>query len=111
MKYHISDNYSQTSQEVQPSVYLHISRKYQISILIKVSRLQNFTEFVFEKGPQGLLMGPKGPTDRAEGCIPPQELEKAREAGYFSSQILIAKLPRRSNPSVYLHLSQKYLGD
>ena len=30
-------------------------------------------------------MGPKGPLAGAEGCNPPQELEKAREAGYFSS--------------------------
>ena len=33
---------------------------------------------------QGLRMGPKGPTDGAEGGNSPQELEKARKAGYFS---------------------------
>ena len=33
---------------------------------------------------QGLCMVLKGPTDGAEGCNPPQEVEKAREAGYFS---------------------------
>ena len=33
-------------------------------------------------------MGPKGPTDGAEGCNPPQKLEKAREAGYFSSIVI-----------------------
>ena len=38
-----------------------------------------------DQGPQGLWMGPKGPPAGAEGCNPPQELEKAREAGYFSS--------------------------
>ena len=50
------------------------------SILIKVSRaLQNMcsTKCVrkMEQGPQGLLMGPKGPTDGAEGCSPPQQVE------------------------------------
>ena len=29
-----------------------------------------------DQGPQGLSFGPKGPTDRAEGCSLPQELEK-----------------------------------
>ena len=36
-----------------------------------------------DQGPQGLLMGPKGPIDGVEGCSPPQELEKAREAATF----------------------------
>ena len=35
--------------------------------------------------PEGLCLGPKGPNDGAEGYSLPQELEKAREAGYFSS--------------------------
>ena len=38
-----------------------------------------------DQGPQGLWMGQKGPTDGAEGYSPLQELEKASEAGYFSS--------------------------
>ena len=30
-------------------------------------------------------MGPKGLTNRNEGCSPPQELKKSSKAGYFSS--------------------------
>ena len=37
------------------------------------------------QGQQVLWSGPKGPTDGAEGCSFPQELEKARKAGYLSS--------------------------
>ena len=40
------------------------------------------------KGPQGLWTGSKGLIDRAEGQSPPQELEKGREAGYFSSVMI-----------------------
>ena len=39
-----------------------------------------------DEGPQGVWMGPKGPTDEAEGCNPPQEVEKAQKAVYFSTQ-------------------------
>ena len=35
--------------------------------------------------PQGLWVGPKVPTNGAEGFSFPQELEKARQTGYFSS--------------------------
>ena len=41
-----------------------------------------------DQGPQGLWMDPKGPPDGAKDCSPPQELEKAREAGYFFSIII-----------------------
>ena len=40
------------------------------------------------QGPQVLWMGPKGPPAGAGGCNPPQELEKAREAGYFSCLVI-----------------------
>ena len=56
-------------------------------ILIKVRCPQNFPENFLEnfrkihQGPQGLWMGPKGPPAGAKCCNPPQELEKAREAG------------------------------
>ena len=37
-------------------------------------------------------MGPKGPPAGAEGWNPPQELEKARKAGYFSSLLEFVKI-------------------
>ena len=41
---------------------------------------QNFRKI--HQGEQGLWIGP---ADGAESFSPPQELEKARETGYFSS--------------------------
>ena len=38
-----------------------------------------------DQGPQGLWLGLKGFTDGAKGYSLPQEIEKAREASYFSS--------------------------
>ena len=38
-----------------------------------------------DQDPQGFWLGPKGPTDGAEGSSLPQELERAKEAGNFSS--------------------------
>ena len=57
------------------------------SILIKVSRSQNLPQNFPEnfpknhQGPQDLWLGPKRLTNG--DCSSPQELEKAREAGYF----------------------------
>ena len=45
-----------------------------------------------DQDPQGLWMGPKGPPDGAEGSSTLQELEKAPEAGYFSSLYIIDKV-------------------
>ena len=39
-------------------------------------------------------MGPKGPTDGAEGC-PLQKVEKARKVGYFSSLKYKVKIWKR----------------
>ena len=41
-----------------------------------------------DQDPQGLGMGPEGPPDGVGGCSPPRELEKARQASYFSGQII-----------------------
>ena len=49
---------------------------------IYINKSKQFSKF---QDPQGLWMGPKGPLDGAASCSPPQELEKDREAGYFSS--------------------------
>ena len=59
-----------------------------------------------DQGPQGLWMGPNGPTFEAQGSSPPQKLEKARKAGYFSSMAYIyaPKSPkgRQSHNRVFL---------
>ena len=54
---------------------------------VKVSHSQKFRKIFhkIDQGPQGLWLGAKEPTDGAEGCNLPQELEKAWEAGNFSS--------------------------
>ena len=44
-----------------------------------------------DQGPQVLWLGPKVPTDGAKGRSLPQELEKAREAGYFSICTKVAR--------------------
>ena len=36
-----------------------------------------------DQSPQGFWLGPKGPPDIVQDC----RLEKAREAGYFSSEL------------------------
>ena len=53
-------------------------------IVIKVSRIQK-RNCRKDQSPQGLGMGPKAPTDGAEGYSLPQELEKAPESSYISS--------------------------
>ena len=41
---------------------------------------------IFSWTRRALFLGPKGPTVAAEGCSPPQELEKSRpQGGHFSS--------------------------
>ena len=67
------------------------------SILIKVRYLQNFPQD-FLQNSSSLWTGPKGSTDGAEGCIL-QELEKAREAGYFSSSKIKPKSKLNFSPN------------
>ena len=59
------------------------------SIWIKVSRSQKISQNFPQNGSRhtGPLVEPKGPPDGAEGCSCSEELEKAHEAGYFSSKI------------------------
>ena len=59
-----------------------------VSILIKVSRFHKvcFCKIFScktDQGPQGLLLGPKGPINIAQGCSPPQELERPARPATF----------------------------
>ena len=52
------------------------------------------------QGPQGLWLGPKGPTDGTEGCSLQQELEKAREVNTHNKKVFW---------KVYLHCVLEYI--
>ena len=43
-----------------------------------------FLQHFLQNGPR---LGPQSPPDEAEGCSLPQQVEKAREAGSFSSTL------------------------
>ena len=75
-------------------VVYNMEKVRYISILIKVSRSQNFPQNFLEIFPQNGSnpAGSLGGAQRAPMISLPQELEKARAAGYFSCIYIFCKL-------------------
>ena len=58
-----------------------------------------------DQGPQVLWLGPKGPTDGAQSCSLSQELEKPREAGYFTSSFIFVLRVVSKNKQTFIEMA------
>ena len=53
-----------------------------------------------DQGPQGIWLGPKSPSDIAQDSSPPQELEEAGKAGYFSRVVIMTFIVLQSEETL-----------